>query len=87
MLPAATRPGNGCSGLTRAGRCARIDPAASRKQRSAARRPGIDGFLTFVRRELAIGRRGSQRQLAFFRLEDAEARRFIERRSRVIPRF
>lgn len=40
---------------------------------------GADGFRAFVRMGVAIGRRSPERQAAFFRLEDAEARQFLER--------
>ncbi|CAN7238258.1 VWA domain-containing protein [Rhizobium sp. LjRoot30] len=43
----------------------------------------LDGFRSFVRMGIAIGSRDVERQAAFFRLEDAEARRFLDRESGV----
>lgn len=39
----------------------------------------LDGFKAFVMMGIAIGRRNPERQLAFFRIEDPEARRFFDR--------
>jgi len=41
----------------------------------------MEGFLTFVRMGIAVGRRSAERQLAFFRLVDLEARQFLEHTS------